>query len=287
MRFIGYTGAMSYDFRDKDYTFKHIAEEHPEQNTELFTEHFHTSYEILYFLRGRGKFIIQQNIYEVKPHNLLVIRPGAYHNLLLNSHSWYERIVLRFSTVDIPTELHSQLARSQPVYNVRGTRLEEELKRLAIHHQDLDRHLILPVMKNQLNIILAYLCQCSQLSVTATQSNPTVERIITYISENLTTIHNMDQIAENLRMSRSLLQKRFYQHLQTPVMAYVRTQKCILAQELLMKGEPATSCYLDCGFNDYSSFYRSYLKVFGHPPTTPKPRKRNPPALPPATEPVL
>lgn len=68
-------------------------------------------------------------------------------------------------------------------------------------------------------------------------------------------------------------------------MSYVRTQKCILAQELLTRGEPATSCYLDCGFNDYSSFYRSYLKVFGHPlpppvPSHEKSPKKGRPLLP-------
>jgi AraC-like DNA-binding protein len=258
---------MGYDVRENYYTFKYIADQKPEVNPDLYKEHFHTSYELLYFLAGNGDFIIQHCHYKLTPHTLLVIPPGAYHNLLLHSESPYERIVLRFNEVDIPKDLRQQMKAVNGVYKIGGTRLSEELFRLATLHKELSSELILQIFKSQLNVIIAYLCQCSRLNLHADYQNEDVRRIISYINENLPSISSMEQICSQLHMSRSLLQKRFYEHLKTPVMSYVRTQKCMLAQSLLRKGLPATSVYLQCGFNDYSSFYRAYVKVFHHSPT--------------------
>ncbi len=258
---------MGYDLRENYYTFKHMADKNPENNPDLYTEHFHTSYELLYFLRGSGNFIIQHSSYNLKPHTLLVIRPGVYHNLLLSSGSPYERIVLRFNEMDIPEALREQMETVGGVYNVGGTRLSEELLRLAVLHEEIPQEIVLPIFKSQLNVIIAYLCQCSKRSLNASYQDEDVRRIISYINENLTRIQSMEQICSDLHMSKSLLQKRFYEHLKAPVMSYVRTQKCMLAESLLRKGIPATSVYLQCGFNDYSSFYRAYVKVFCHSPT--------------------
>jgi len=50
-------------------------------------------------------------------------------------------------------------------------------------------------------------------------------------------------------------------------MSYVRTQKCILAKNLIDNGQLPTAVYTSCGFKDYSSFYRAYIKVFGRKPS--------------------
>ena len=258
---------MSYDLRENYFTFKHVMEEKPENSPDLAREHFHTSYEFLYFLKGSGNFIIQHNSHKLKPHILLVIRPGIYHNLLLNPGSEYERIVLRFHEMDIPFDLREKVKQAGGVYNIRGTRLSEELLHFSDLYKELPGDVLMPVFKSQLNIIIAYLCQCSELEINADYQDADVFKIITYISENLTEIQSMDQICEHLHMSKSLLQKRFYDYMKSPVMSYVRTQKCMLAESLLQKGAAATSVYLQCGFNDYSTFYRSYRKIFKHSPT--------------------
>lgn len=257
---------MGYDLRENYYTFKHVADKNPECNPDLYTEHFHTSYELLYLLRGNGDFTIQHSVYSLKPYTLLVIRPGAYHNLLLSSGSPYERIVLRFNETDIPEPLRAPMKAVGGVYYIAGTRLSEELLRLAVLYEEIPQDILMPIFKSQLNIIIAHLCQCSKLSLNANYQDEDVRRIIAYINENLTQIQSMEQICSHLHMSKSLLQKRFYEHLKAPVMSYVRTQKCMLAHSLLQKGVPATSVYLECGFNDYSSFYRAYVKVFKHSP---------------------
>ena len=48
---------------------------------------------------------------------------------------------------------------------------------------------------------------------------------------------------------------------------YLTVKRLVYARQRIEAGEPATHAYLACGFNDYSSFYRAYVKYFGTAPT--------------------
>lgn len=87
---------MEYDVRSGSYTFKHKTDAEPAAAHEKFKEHYHTMYELLYFLEGDADFAIQHTLYRLKPHCLLVVKPGELHNLVVKSGKRYERIVLRF-----------------------------------------------------------------------------------------------------------------------------------------------------------------------------------------------
>ena len=44
----------------------------------------------------------------------------------------------------------------------------------------------------------------------------------------------------------------------------------VLSKQMMDAGELPTHVYTKCGFNDYSSFYRAYVKYFGTAPTEKK-----------------
>ncbi|MBQ2742579.1 MAG: AraC family transcriptional regulator [Oscillospiraceae bacterium] len=39
----------------------------------------------------------------------------------------------------------------------------------------------------------------------------------------------------------------------------------------MTNNNPPTKIYLDCGYRDYASFYRAFVKMFGYPPSQTKP----------------
>ena len=55
---------------------------------------------------------------------------------------------------------------------------------------------------------------------------------------------------------------------------YITAKRIVLAQQLIKNGEPATSVAQRTGFQNYSSFYRAYMKQTGHSPTSVS-KKRN------------
>ena len=98
------------------------------------------------------------------------------------------------------------------------------------------------------------------------RQDPTVEAILKYIDENLTTIRSMEEICRALYISRSHLYNAFNEALNISPMQYLRRRRLHHAHDLLRSGERPTNLYTECGFRDYSTFYRAYIKYYGHSP---------------------
>ena len=250
------------------YTFRHTEEECPEIGSETPPGwHYHTSYELLYFLQGDADYQIEQSRYTLRPHTLLIIKPGEYHSMIVNSSKRLDRIVLHFTDKDLTDRNREILHALSNVYCIPGTRLSEEILKVDTFYNDLKNGIPKDVLINQLQIILAFLCNIEDMRQPADQVHNGAERIISYIHNNLTSIHSLEDICQNVHMSRSTVQNLVSEYVQTPVMSYVRTQKCVMAKSLLLKGCPAMEAAQRCGFTDYSSFYRAYKKTFGTAPT--------------------
>ncbi len=253
------------------YVFRHINDEAPTPGTDELGWHYHSCYELLYFLRGGADYRIEQSRYTLRPHNLLVIKPGQYHTMLVTSPKRLDRIVIHFDDQSLSEGMRNALHAMSDVYCIPGTRLSEEILMVDTYQKDLESGLNKDILFNQLNIILAFLCNMEGMCQPADHIDHGAEQIISYIHSNLPTIHTLEDICQNVHMSRSTVQKLISDYLQTPVMSYVRTQRCILAKKLLQTGASATEVAMQCGFSDYSTFYRAYKNVFGIAPSSGSP----------------
>lgn len=256
------------------YVFRHMDDPSPVPGMDELGWHFHTCYELLYFLRGDADYLIEQNRYTLRPHSLLIIPPGVYHTMLVISSKRLDRIVIHFSDECLSPKMRDCLASLSNVYCIPGTRLSDEILLVDTYQQDLSNGISRSILVNQLHIILEFLCRLDGMHQAADQMDYGAEQIISYIHSNLSSIHTLDDICQNVHMSRSTVQNLISDYLQTPVMSYVRVQKCILAKNLLKNGGSATEVALQCGFSDYSTFYRAYRKVFGIAPTSSMPDVR-------------
>ena len=265
---------MYYDYRNGSVLFKHSFDEKPSILHESFREHYHTAYEVLYFLRGDAEFIIQHSSYALPSHSLLVIKPGEYHNLIMHTRQPYERIVIRFEETDLPPALRERLPSIRNVYRIKNTPVSRELLRIDEYVQEADRDILPALLVGQLHVILSFLCCCRQEnSVVENRVNAEMRKTIDFIGSHLENIQSIDDICAGMHTSRSSLQKMFSSQLESPVMSYVRTQQCIAANELILEGMSASDAACRFGFEHYSTFYRAYTKVFHRPPSASHQRK--------------
>jgi len=97
----------------------------------------------------------------------------------------------------------------------------------------------------------------------------TVEyRVIRYINKNLTQPISLDDICNNFYLSKTQLCRMFKDATGTTVWKYITTKRLVKARQLIESGENPTHIYAtQCGFSNYSSFYRAYVKHFGCAPT--------------------
>ena len=253
---------MIFDLRNSSYTFKHAIDLQPKADSDQELEHFHTSYEFLYFIHGDAELTIQHHTFKVKPSNLLVIKPGEFHYTDANPGVMYERFVIRFNDTQLPDYYKSALKSLGTVYNLQDTALPSFFVQMdkLYDRSSFDNSIF--ILVNLLNIIIALICNENLQKISAEQRDEEIRAIVSYINSHLVTITCIDDISQGLHMSNTSLQQKMQYQLHTPVMSYVRTQKCMLAHDLMQQGVPPTSVYLQCGFNDYSTFYRAYKKIF-------------------------
>ena len=258
---------MEFDVRYRSYTFKHSYSEKPDTSQERFKEHFHTSYELLFFVQGDADLMLQHTRYNIKPGSMLVIKPGEYHNIVFHSEAPYERYVIRFSPMNLHRNLPLLLERTESVYYIAGTPLEEEFLRMDRHLSNLHPDAHVNACIGSMDIILSYLISSEKLIQKADYVNEDSKRILDYIDAHLADIHTAEDLSHGLHMSKSAIYRIFSLQLDTPLMTYVRTQQCILARNFLLEGIPAVEVASRLGFSHYSSFYRSYREVFHAAPT--------------------
>ncbi len=163
--------------------------------------------------------------------------------------------------------MRDRLDRLSKVYDIRGTVLSQEIFRLDRHYREIDEDMRLTAFQAALCVVLSYLVSGEHIKLYADETNEEIARIMRYIADDLPNIQTMDDLCRALHLSRSALKKIFFDHFQTPVMSYIRTQKCMKANAMLADGASATEVASACGFQYYSSFYRAYLQVFGRPPS--------------------
>lgn len=103
-----------------------------------------------------------------------------------------------------------------------------------------------------------------------TNGNPTVRQIIGQISQNLSGDLSVETLAKIANTSPSCLTHNFKSEMGISLHRYIVQKRMMYARERIKSGEMPSEIAVDCGYNDYSSFYKAYIKYFGEAPTREK-----------------
>lgn len=110
-----------FDFKCGDMYLHHTLTQNPDCDDFSFKSHSHNMAEVYYFLRGRARFAVDGNIYDLARGNVVVMGCGQTHNLLLEDCAAYERIALLIDAASLPPEfasLEEQLLSGQNFLNL-------------------------------------------------------------------------------------------------------------------------------------------------------------------------
>ncbi|MGN0243622.1 MAG: helix-turn-helix domain-containing protein [Lachnospiraceae bacterium] len=110
---------------------------------------------------------------------------------------------------------------------------------------------------------------------TAPKYNDEVQKIKQYIDAHLSEPLRQDDLCKALYISKSRLNQVFKKYMGITVCEYIQKKRLMMAKDKILKGdfgdkESLMKISLECGFTTYSSFYRAYLKEFGHTPQSDK-----------------
>ena len=232
-------------FPNMYFGLTHCYDEVPDNND--FKLHNHDDvYEIVLFLSGDSEFYAEGNVYKLKPYDMLITRPFEMHHIRCLSAKPYERIILYLST-----EYFKQ-------------NRCEEFEDIFINRPPgtgnlIPSDIVKDDLLNPINRISEYIHNCS-----LTAANGVV--IIMYINEHLSESITLDFLSEKFFINKYHLCKLFKKNTGYTVSQYINHQRILLVRELHTQGQSLLEASTNAGFNNYSHFYRQYVKKTGMTP---------------------
>lgn len=261
------------EFYSKDLHARYAVSEKPDDKD--FTMHVHESCEIFYFVSGNAEYLVEGARYPLEPGSLLIMRPTESHRTHILGSGRYERYTLNFpvSAVDCIDPEHRLLKAffERPLgrgnfYALDKIRLEKIFYDMCRCNED-DYGKMVKILINLFTLLdiidKAYL---KRDSAEYTEPQNLSEQIVAYVNTNLFEKISVPLLAENFFLSVSQFSRIFKQATGAAPWEYITIKRLTAAKEKIRRGASAQYAAEDCGFGDYSAFYRSYVKYFGCSP---------------------
>lgn len=262
-----------YKMPDNSFGYGHNKDTNPSQRD--FILHNHSEYEILIFLKGNAEFIVEGNIYELSPMDIIITRPDEMHHILLTNHKVYERIVFHIDASFFENEeykkyleiflnrksgegnlIRKETAKSAEVFDT-VVRLEKYMK-----EPEKDNSLVIRCVMTEL------LHQLNNMKFSDGKvQNQTVKNVISYINEHLGEDLNLDLLSSEFFVSKHHLCRCFKSCTGFTVNRYITYRRIMMVKELHQNGKNLSEASSEAGFSGYSNFYKAYVKETGYSPT--------------------
>lgn len=251
------------------FMFGHTLSQSRDRNT--FLLHDHDSYELFWFLDGDVDYIVEDNVFSLKPYEMIIIPPHVMHRAVQKSPSRYERVILRvaqefFDRYQCPQYLKT-LCRANPkidadqIFSSGLSQLLERLKQYTHHFTDYTSPVLLAVMLELLHIL-------SGIDDDTPQKEPdnNIQRIILYINQHYMEKFSLDQLAETVFLSKSHMCRSFKKATGYTVISYLNHVRINRVKELHKNGMTFSEASNKAGFGSYVHFYKAFQKETGSPP---------------------
>lgn len=240
---------------------------HPGENKIRVELHCHSRFELLYIISGEMEHVVEDRKYPVKAGDLILVRPSMYHYIEQRSEQSYVRYDILFDPERIGVDV-SFLPEETEVISLLNNPIADGLFRKLNYYEALGEAAFSKLLEQMLYELFLNL----QLFSDTTQRekillSPILTRALTYINDNLFTIADVEEVARALYISPGNLYYLFRNALHQTPKKYITEKRLLAARRRIFAGNRPTEVYKECGFRDYTTFFRSYSARFGHAPS--------------------
>ena len=257
-----------------DFSIKYI-ELYSDSPENVFDSHIHEECEIYLNLSGDISFVVENNIYPVKPGDVIITRPHEYHHCVYHSNKLHKHFWILFSSSGNEYLLDS-------FFNRRAG----EANHLMLHPHNTDMLISLchKMTEDGQSRVEQYCCFFELINMlqnadvvnnTNGLQSPNIVHAINYINSNFTEPISVRNIAKAANVSVNTLERHFNQALNISPLKYVRKKRLANAARLLSAGCSVTEASEQSGFPDYSNFISVFKKTYGMTPLEYKKSKQS------------
>lgn len=252
-----------FEFIYKDIDFAHKVDE-ASNPTEQYAKHIHPFNEIVLFITGDVVYTVETESRTLQPGDIVFIPSGKYHFATVNKDAKYERYVLKFPDKFLPDYIKEK-------QEVVSCFLGSAKRHFDVFHAFDEFR----TSYSDEELYTLYMCETIRLLVDLyhepspiiKEAPPIVNELIYYINNHLDQKITLETLNKEFNFSKSYISNEFKMYMKSPIMQYIRTKKILAAHKMIKSGMKTGQVAEYFAFSDYSTFYRSYLKIMGFAPT--------------------
>ncbi len=248
---------------DDDITFKYARGKSVESGKE-----FHSFHEVIYFMGGKARFLSEDTQTTLQAGTLIIIPKETYHQLMIiGAQEDYRRCVLHFADIEEMEPLISENMKQTLLIKAdeQFIFLFKQLTALTDGHRPSKINSL--IMRSTLSLLLNMLSLKHYTCINSASEDTISKKAVQYISQNIYAPLHIEDIAKEINVSVSHLSHTFKQQMGISLRQFILKKKMAIAERKIMDGVPAAKVAEECGFSDYSGFYKQYKKMFGKAPS--------------------
>lgn len=265
---------MFISFKKSDYLYSASS-----PNIQKFQMHLHQYYEFLYFISGNATYMVEDNEYHAEAGDIFITRPQELHAIVFHPGAQYVRKFIQISPTflsDLELDvLHFINSRPLGEYNKVDKELVQKYE-LSKYFDSVEHYVVNRLPESDLMIktyIIQFLVNLNSAfaeydsnAVMKKRSNEKIDTIIEYINDNIANDISLDALADIVFINKYHMCHLFKENVGLSIKEYINTRRIAKAKNLISTGEDFTSICFQCGFNDYSTFYKTFKKYTGMSP---------------------
>ncbi len=242
-----------------------------------FDSHLHKCYEIIHVIHGSLIYTVEGREYRISDGDIVITSPDELHSFSFPEESAYQREFLHIYP--------GFIERCPVIADMLNSRNPGEFNHIpqdkAVKYgfdkifDDVRSACEKPVAETDLIVFANVMLFAAKMHLMLSEDAPKyVEReadskartIYSYIDLHYTEDINAGTIASVMAMSETAARKMFKKETGMTIKSYLTLRRVTAAKNLIMEGQKAMNIFTQCGFGDYSTFYRSFIKYVGMTP---------------------
>ena len=227
----------------------------------LWENHCHAKHEMIAVAEGDITVMLEGQTYRLKKNQIIIIPPLFYHSITANGEGSYRRITALFGMDAIPGARQDEFAKQGRTITIDASRIEK-IKEVC---QKADAAFYAPLLQSLMIEIFYDALQIPQ-APTKMETDELLQKTFSYIDQHLHEKILLDDLAKHTSRSKSSFCHLFESKMNISPKQYILQKKLALASKLIGEGTSPTIAAAQIGYENYSNFYRIYLKHFGTSP---------------------
>lgn len=237
--------------------------------------HFHEFDKMVWLLTGKVTYALEHEEYEIKPGEILLVPHHTIHRVRIDEKEPYERIIIYFdpmylrslvSSIDVMQSFTMAQQRGQYLLQPSGEE-RKHMEGILEEYEKSDEEAF-GTQAYQDTLMIQLLIRLGRVHATGhnqaiTRVDEKVKEALTYINEHLNQPLSVDVLAKQVHLSRSYFMSLFKKETGMSVHNSIIQKRLLFAARKIREGMPINDAVAESGFSDYTTFYRSFKKVFG------------------------